>query len=79
MPLIPLHDGLFTVEPHEQLLRQIMEEELVKAIGRRPTLRREEWSGKNLSADKINSSGGATEIPQIKIVVPTSKPTRLGI
>ena len=44
MPLIPLHDGLFTIEIFEEDLRRIMQEELLTAIGRYPTLRREEWN-----------------------------------
>ena len=48
MPLIPLHDGLFTIDKHANYLTGVMEEELFKAIGRRPTIRQEEWSLENL-------------------------------
>ena len=64
MPLIPLHDGLFTIEAFEFVIKHVMQDELFKATGRHPTLRREEWSkealikslGKHRAKSKINTT-----------------------
>ncbi|PCI09971.1 MAG: hypothetical protein COB73_04330 [Flavobacteriaceae bacterium] len=48
-PIFTIHDSITTTEEYVDVVEQIMLEELAKAIGHSPELKREDWDIKNLT------------------------------